>query len=102
MNRQNPYWRQKNLNNILSKLEFKPENKNNKIRCQVPEHRSDVSIKEDIAEEVARIWGYNKFPTTLPTGIQSREKICMGKRERIGFSFGRKGRRGVYRKVGPE
>ena len=31
-----------------------------------PTFRSDLNIKEDIAEEVARIYGYNNFESTVP------------------------------------
>ncbi len=30
-----------------------------------PPHRTDINIKEDIAEEVVRIYGYEKIPSTL-------------------------------------
>ena len=33
-----------------------------------PSWRPDVKITEDIAEEIGRIWGYNRFPKTLPSG----------------------------------
>lgn len=32
----------------------------------VPVHRNDLSIEEDIAEEVARIYGYDRIPAELP------------------------------------
>ncbi len=31
----------------------------------VPSHRPDVTLPVDLAEEVGRIWGYDRFPTTL-------------------------------------
>lgn len=34
---------------------------------QCPTFRSDLEIKEDIAEEIARIHGYNNFQSTLPS-----------------------------------
>ncbi|SCH13560.1 Phenylalanine--tRNA ligase beta subunit [uncultured Ruminococcus sp.] len=34
----------------------------------VPYFRIDIEHKADIAEEIARIYGYNKIPTTAPTG----------------------------------
>lgn len=35
------------------------------VEC--PTFRSDLNIKEDIAEEIARIYGYNNFKSTLPS-----------------------------------
>ncbi len=34
----------------------------------VPYYRIDIEHKADIAEEIARIYGYNNIPTTAPTG----------------------------------
>lgn len=34
----------------------------------VPSYRPDISIEEDLIEEVGRIYGYNKLPVTNPTG----------------------------------
>ncbi|MCM8711970.1 phenylalanine--tRNA ligase subunit beta [Clostridium sp. SYSU_GA19001] len=35
----------------------------------VPTFRSDVNIKEDVAEEIARIYGYNNIPTTVMSSV---------------------------------
>ena len=48
----------------LEKLDFKV--KGNKI--YVPTYRADVEAEPDVAEEIARIYGYNKMPTTLLSG----------------------------------
>lgn len=48
----------------LQKLEFKVEND----IVTVPSYRADVEQKADIAEEVARIYGYNVIPTTMMSG----------------------------------
>lgn len=48
-------------------LEVEDENPTNtKIKITVPTFRQDLHIKEDIVEEVARIYGYDKFTPTLP------------------------------------
>ncbi len=36
----------------------------------VPDWRNDVTIPEDLSEEVARIYGFDKIPVTLPKGSQ--------------------------------
>ncbi|MDO8583015.1 MAG: phenylalanine--tRNA ligase subunit beta, partial [bacterium] len=38
------------------------------IQCTIPTYRNDLKIEEDLIEEVARIYGYNNFPKTMPIG----------------------------------
>jgi phenylalanyl-tRNA synthetase beta chain len=37
-----------------------------KLHCSVPSHRNDIQLPEDLVEEVARVHGYDRIPTTLP------------------------------------
>ncbi|NRA08086.1 MAG: phenylalanine--tRNA ligase subunit beta [Myxococcales bacterium] len=39
---------------------------NEGLVCRGPSHRHDLELPEDLIEEVARIGGYEKIPTTLP------------------------------------
>ncbi len=47
----------------------------------IPPHRYDISVEEDIVEEIARIYGYNNFGLTLPhtetfeTGMNVRDRF---------------------------
>lgn len=50
----------------LNRLNFKVENKENNFKIYVPTRRLDVNIKEDIIEEVGRIYGYDKIEGKLP------------------------------------
>jgi len=38
------------------------------IECTIPTYRNDLKIEEDLIEEVARLYGYNNFPKTIPFG----------------------------------
>ena len=58
--------------NILSGLGFEImpslSFEDHELEVRPPSWRPDVVITEDVAEEVGRIWGYNRFPRALPTG----------------------------------
>ena len=53
---------------ILKKLDFQVEGD----QVTVPSWRSDVEAMADLAEEVARFYGYNNIPTTLMRGQTTR------------------------------
>lgn len=56
------------VSDALKKLYIKTEIlSGKKIVCSPPLWRNDINIKEDIAEEVARIQGYDKIPLSLPS-----------------------------------
>lgn len=78
------------------------EDDNLSITVEVPPYRPDITIAEDLIEEVARMYGYDNIPTTLPYGAGSkgqktaeqklRDKIlnllaAQGLNEVINFSF---------------
>lgn len=52
------------IKKILESLSFKVTDD---LTVYVPNRRPDITIKEDIIEEVARIYGYDKLPLTHPT-----------------------------------
>ncbi len=47
--------------NILQKLGFAIKGVGNTIKLTIPSWRHDISIKEDIVEEIIRIYGYDKL-----------------------------------------
>ncbi len=62
------------IERILTSLEFQVQPTNLRIyestnlpiyQVTVPSHRLDVTRPIDLVEEVGRIWGYDRFPTTL-------------------------------------
>ena len=42
-----------------------------------PTFRQDIHYVADVAEEVARFFGYDKIPTTLPTGEATTGKTSI-------------------------
>jgi phenylalanyl-tRNA synthetase beta chain len=53
------------VSQILQSLEFSPKWQGNTLSVLVPSFRAkDINIKEDIVEEVVRVWGYNFIPDT--------------------------------------
>jgi phenylalanyl-tRNA synthetase beta chain len=53
---------------ILENLNLSPDLKKDMIECTIPTYRNDLQIEEDLIEEVARLYGYNNFPKTNPSG----------------------------------
>lgn len=91
-----------NIRDILESLSFEVEVKGDTLKVTVPSYRQDVMGMADLAEEVARIYGYDKIPMTLmentiAQGSRTREQILtnraknvlagMGLYEAITYSF---------------
>jgi phenylalanyl-tRNA synthetase beta chain len=55
---------------ILDRLKFDVEAANGMLIVDAPTRRGDIKIPEDIVEEVARMYGYDEIPTTLPSSDQ--------------------------------
>lgn len=65
---------QNDIVTIFNQLGFDTEINDDVITVQVPSRRKDITIKEDLIEEVARIYGYDDIPSTLPVF----EKVISG------------------------
>ena len=52
--------------NILKRLAFAVDRKDRVLRARPPVFRLDCSIPEDLVEEIGRIYGYDRVPSTLP------------------------------------
>ncbi|MFC0136779.1 phenylalanine--tRNA ligase subunit beta [Staphylococcus petrasii] len=51
---------------IFEQLGFETEQNGETLTVKVPSRRKDITIKEDLIEEVARIYGYDEIPSSLP------------------------------------
>lgn len=51
---------------ILKSLGFETSDKKGKLSVTVPGFRGDVKTEVDVAEEIARIFGYDNIPLTIP------------------------------------
>lgn len=87
---------------ILNSLELNTELKGEDLLIEAPTFRCDINIKEDIAEEIARIYGYNNIKATIPhcetlKGGKSQKQnfdqklkntlISLGLNQSISYSF---------------
>ena len=90
------------MQDILQRLGFEVELSGNELSCTVPEWRLDLETDADISEEVLRLHGYDKIPSTLMTGVTmagmrsanqvlldavKRSLVGMGFYEAMNFSF---------------
>jgi len=63
----------KEIESVLDALIFVYEQKQEGIfQVHIPSYRQDLKIEEDLIEEIARVIGYDRIPTTLPQGAQTQ------------------------------
>ena len=51
---------------ILERLHFSIERSDGMLRARPPDFRLDCTIPEDLVEEIGRVYGYDRVPSTLP------------------------------------
>jgi phenylalanyl-tRNA synthetase beta chain len=56
------------IRQVLDDLNFNYKELDGLFNVDIPTYRSDIEIEEDLMEEVARLIGYDRIPTTLPQG----------------------------------
>lgn len=71
------------IKEILESLNFHIlQDNGTAITVEVPGYRPDCSIPEDLIEEVARVYGYDAIPQTLPYGASSRGSLTAAQKIR--------------------
>jgi len=64
------------IKQTLASLDFKVKTKTkDKFTVEIPAHRADVNLEIDLIEEIARIFGYEFIPNTLPA---ARPQVSIG------------------------
>ncbi|HXG05236.1 MAG TPA: phenylalanine--tRNA ligase subunit beta, partial [Candidatus Binatia bacterium] len=53
---------------ILRALQLPVSGEADTLEVEVPTFRRDLAIEDDLVEEIIRVWGYDKIPSTLPSG----------------------------------
>jgi phenylalanyl-tRNA synthetase beta chain len=60
---------------ILDGLGLTTADKGGDIEVEVPSFRRDIAMEDDLVEEVVRVWGYDRIPSTLPGGAISLTRV---------------------------
>jgi len=63
------------IDKILSSLGFKCKKNKNNIKVEIPSWRPDVSLEEDLVEELIRIKGFNKIKLIEPEKRRTQETL---------------------------
>ncbi|MBW3589048.1 MAG: phenylalanine--tRNA ligase subunit beta [Actinobacteria bacterium] len=56
------------MTEALAKLDLGPTDDGSSIVVEAPTRRPDLEVEEDLIEEVARVWGYDRIERKLPSG----------------------------------
>ncbi|MED4753835.1 phenylalanine--tRNA ligase subunit beta [Brevibacillus choshinensis] len=60
---------------IFDRLQFPYKAANDSWTVTVPTRRGDITLPEDLVEEVARLYGYDNIPTSLPSGATTQGSL---------------------------
>jgi phenylalanyl-tRNA synthetase beta chain len=86
------------MGELLARLEFAVENRGERLRVTVPDHRMDVEGPHDLVEEICRLYGYDRIPSTLlaDTLPPQRRNVKLEREERVRDALVRLGLQEVW------
>ena len=75
------------VDDILNGLGFEPERDSEAITVTVPSHRVDVAIEDDLVEEVARHYGYDRLQGSYPSPATAGQYLQSETHDRFATSI---------------
>lgn len=72
----------KDVKEIFDRLQFEVSIEGDLVTVTAPTRRGDIRIEEDLVEEVARLYGYDNIPKTLPFGSSTPGRLSAYQKKR--------------------
>ena len=70
------------VTDILTRLGMNPEFDGQTWRCTAPSWRHDISIEQDLVEEIARVYGYDRLPSKMPAASNGMPRVAESVRDK--------------------
>lgn len=70
------------VTDILSRLGLTPQFDGTTWVCTAPSWRHDISIEQDLVEEIARVYGYDNLPSKMPAATNGMPRLAESIRDK--------------------